>query len=408
MTHRLYYDDAYLTQFTATVLDCRPERDGWAARLNRSAFYPTSGGQPYDTGVLGGARVLDVWVDQAGEVWHLTDAPLEVGAQVEGRIDWPRRFDHMQQHAGEHMLAGVIWRRLGGRTIGLHLGDSFSTIDVELPGGQMRVEPQVLAELEETVNAQIQADLPIRCYFPTPQQLAQAPLRKPPTVREHIRLVQVGDVECVACGGTHPASSGQIGLVKILDARPSRGKMRVSFVCGMRALRDYQQKFLSAQAAAALLSTGVEELPKAVEHALERLHQAQRELKRAQLDRALDRAAQLTQEAAALPGGGRAVSCVLAGLDRDGLREVAGYLTGQGVAALLAGEEGPGAPLVFAAPAQLGLSMGQLLSQVLKPLGGKGGGRPDFAQGAGPGRAALEAAMARLSGGAETAGEVAP
>ena len=175
----------------------------------------------------------------------------------------------------------------------------------------------------------------------------------------------------------------------------------------MRALRDYQQKFLSAQAAAALLSTGVEELPKAVEHALERLHQAQRELKRAQLDRALDRAAQLTQEAAALPGGGRAVSCVLAGLDRDGLREVAGYLTGQGVAALLAGEEGPGAPLVFAAPAQLGLSMGQLLSQVLKPLGGKGGGRPDFAQGAGPGRAALEAAMARLSG-AETAGEVAP
>ena len=406
MTHRLYYEDAYLTQFTATVLACEPEKDAWAVRLDRSAFYPTSGGQPYDTGDLGGARVLDVWVDEAGEVWHLTEAPLEVGVRVEGRIDWPRRFDHMQQHAGEHMLAGVIWHRLGGHTIGLHLGDRFSTIDVELPGGQMRVEPHVLAELEDTVNAQIQADLPIRCYFPTPQQLAQAPLRKPPTVREHIRLVQVGDVECVACGGTHPSSSGQIGLVKILDARPSRGKMRVSFVCGMRALRDYQQKFSSAQSAAALLSTSTEELPAAVEHALERLHQALRDLKRAQLDRALDQAAQLVEQATALPGGGQAVHCVLRGLDRDGLREVAAYLTGRGFCALLAGDEGPGAPLVFAAPPGLNLSMGRLLAQILKPLGGKGGGRPDFAQGAGPGRAALEAAMAQLTGGTGMSGEV--
>ena len=179
--------------------------------------------------------------------------------------------------------------------------------------------------------------------------------------------------------------------MKILDARPSRGKMRVSFVCGMRALRDYQQKFLSAQAAAALLSTGVEELPQG---GGARPGAAAPGPAGAEAGPSWTGpwtgAAQLTQEAAGAAGGGRAVvSCVLAGLDRDGLREVAGYLTGQGVAALLAGEEGPGAPLVFAAPAQLGLSMGQLLSQVLKPLGGKGGRPGRFrprAAGPGPGR----------------------
>ena len=169
------------------------------------------------------------------------DAPLEAGAQVEGRIDWPRRFDPHAAARREHMLAGVIWRRLGGRTIGLHWGQLF-TIDVELPGGQMRVEPQVLAELEERVNARFRRTCPSAAISPRPSSWPKRPAQAPYGA-EHIRLVQVGDVECVACGGTHPASSGQIGLVKILDARPSRGKMRVSFVCGMRALRDYQQNF---------------------------------------------------------------------------------------------------------------------------------------------------------------------
>ena len=388
MTNRLYYDNAYLTRFSARVLACRKEERGWAVRLDQSAFYPTSGGQPYDTGALGDGRVLDVWVDASGEVWHLLDRALEEGDLVKGEIDWPRRFDHMQQHAGEHMLAGAIWHQLGGHTIGLHLGETASTIDVELPGGAMRVSDQVLTELEDAVNAQIQKDLPIRCYFPTQEELAAAPLRKPPTVSEHIRLVQVGDVECVACGGTHPSSSGQIGLVKILDARPSRGKMRVSFVCGMRAVRDYQAKARAAQAGAALLSTGAENLAQAIERTLERLDEAGRALKRAQLDEALRRADALTQ-----------VACVLPGLDRDALRQVAGRLTDQGIVALLAAGEGEGAPLAFAAPAGSGYDMGALMAQTLKPLGGRGGGRRDFAQGAGPARPALEAAMARLAQG---------
>ena len=139
MTERLYYNDAYLKEFDAAVLACEPERDAWRVRLDRSAFYPTSGGQPYDTGTLGGANIVDVYVDKDGEMWHVVDAPLAVGARVEGRIDWVRRFDHMQQHAGEHMLAGACWRHFAGHTIGLHLGRDDSSIDVELPDGRTRM-----------------------------------------------------------------------------------------------------------------------------------------------------------------------------------------------------------------------------------------------------------------------------
>ena len=134
MTERLYYDDAYLTSFDARVTDCVPDEDTYLVRLDRSAFYPTSGGQPYDTGTLGGANILDVFV-QNGDVFHRTDAPLNVGSEVHGEIDWPRRFDHMQQHCGEHMLANAVWRQLGGHVIGLHLGAEVSSIDADLPGG---------------------------------------------------------------------------------------------------------------------------------------------------------------------------------------------------------------------------------------------------------------------------------
>lgn len=397
MTERLYYADPYLTHFSATVLACRPERNGYHVLLDRSAFYPTSGGQPYDTGTLGGRQVLDVSVDKGGEIWHLVDGPLEPDSPVEGHVDWPRRFDHMQQHAGEHMLAGVIWHMLRGHTIGLHLGAEDSTIDVELPDGSMRVEEDVLLEIEERVNRQIQQDLPIRCWFPTPDELEAAPLRKRPAVSDHIRLIQVGDVECVACGGTHPSSSGQIGLLKILDARPSRGKMRVRFVCGMRAFRQFQKSHALLDQAARVLSTAMENLPGAVKALNDRLHEAERALRAQRLSLALQDAPALMENALTLAAGSRLIAHVAEGLDRDGLVELARYLTGQGFITLLANAKEEGAALLFSAPEGTPADMGRLLSACVKPLGGKGGGKPDFAQGAGPGEQVLKAAMAHLT-----------
>lgn len=385
MTQRLYYEDAYLTEFDAQVCQCRREGERYFVCLDRSAFYPTSGGQPCDEGELGGNPVRDVFVDAQGEVWHALEAPLEVGARVRGKIDWARRFDHMQQHAGEHMLANAVWRQLGGGVIGLHLGAEFSSIDADLPQGCVRPSAEALRALEDDVNAHIQQNLPIVCTFPDAQTLAAMPLRKPPTVKEHIRIVNIGNYEYVACGGTHPSSTGQIGLLKILDARPARGKVRFSFVCGMRAVRDYQAVFSSAHAAAASLSTGVGDLVGAVESLQRRVQELGREAAALRRERLFARAPEMLAGAAALPGGGR---LVVQKLDADMplLREMASRLIQEkGVIALLAApQEGQTLWLVFARASGMEADMGQLLSRCARLHGGKGGGRADFAQGAGP------------------------
>lgn len=382
MTERLYYDDAYLTEFDAAVTEC-VERDGKChVRLDRSAFYPTSGGQPYDTGTLGDARVIDVYVGEDHDVYHVTDRPLAVGATVHGHIDWPRRFDHMQQHAGDHMIASAIWRRLGGVTIGLHLGEAVSTIDVDMPGGATHLSPEEVRMIERDVNERIQRDVPVRCWFPTHDELETLPLRKKPTVKEHVRVVAIGSDEMVACGGTHPATAGQLGLVKIVGAAPARGKLRVSFLAGMRAYADYQEKYDVAQQTAGMLSTAVENLPVHVSAMQEALREAEVALSRLRREAAL--AAIAAEPPTVRPDGVRVVARMLEG-DVNLIKDVASRLIKQPqTAALLGAEVAPGrAAFVFARSDDVDIHMGRLLSDTAKPLGGKGGGRPDFAQGGG-------------------------
>ena len=370
VTDRLYYANAYLKSFEAVVQEVK----GGAVRLDRSAFYPTSGGQPFDTGTLGGRRVTDVYIDDAGEVWHKVDGPLAVGARVTGEIDWAR-----------------------GHTIGLHLGAEVSTIDVELPGGETRVPEGVIDEIEEQVNRDIQADLPIRCWFPSEDELKTLPLRKPPAVKDHIRVVLIGneaDGECCACGGTHPGSAGQIGVVRVLDARPSRGKMRVAFGCGMRAFKDVRLRSKMSDRAAALLSAPVEKLPEAVEGVLAREREARAALENERLAQAIRRADAL-YEAAASVNGFRVVADESCGLSAEALREMAARLTShEKTIALLESAQADGSRLiVFARPEGEGPHMGRLLSKA----GGKGGGRPEFAQGGAPAGGAAARAMRLLT-----------
>ena len=395
MTERLYYDDSYLTEFDAVVVRVELRNGRHIAALNRSAFYPTSGGQPYDTGMLNDVHVTDVFVDADGEVWHELEAPLTVGKTVHGRIDWARRWDHMQQHGGEHMIAGAVYNLTGGMTIGLHLGAEVSSIDVQFADGSTHMDAELIARIEDYVNERIQMDAPIRCWFPDADELASLPLRKAPTVKEHVRIVAMGDFEMVACGGTHPSSTGQIGLVKIVSAAPERGKLRLSFVCGMRAYRDYRQNYNCAWAAANLLSTRPEKLPELLESTLLRLKDAERELNRLRRERLLERVPELLAQAEVLPGGGRLI-CTLADCDAAALKELASKLIEEsGVVALLGAKNGDRCNFVFARSADVNLAMGRLLSDAAKPLGGKGGGRPDFAQGGGPAEV-LDAARAML------------
>lgn len=395
MTERLYYDNAYLTEFDCCVLACRENGAHFDVLLDRSAFYPTSGGQPFDTGTLGNAQVIDVNVAD-GDVWHTVTKPLTPGTTVHGCIDWPRRFDHMQQHAADHMIASALHRLMGGVTIGLHISGDMSTIDVSMPGGATRLSDEDIRRIEEDVNERIQRDVPVRCWFPEAAELAALPLRKPPTVDEHVRIVAIGEDEMVACGGTHPATAGQLGLVKIVSVTPARGKMRVAFLAGARAMADYRRVSEAAHQAAGMLSTGVENLAASVSALQEKLRAAEFELVRLRREQLLNQADQFIAEAETFPGGARLIARFVEA-DAMLLRDLASKLIeAPGMIALLGAMNGDQAIYVFGRSADVNVHMGTLLKESALPYGGKGGGRPDFAQGGGS-REILDAARKALT-----------
>ena len=390
MTDRLYYEDSYLKAFEARIVSCRSAEDGggFFITLDRSAFYPTSGGQPHDTGHIGPALVLDVFADGENEVIHRTDIPLAKGSAVSCEIDWPRRFDHMQQHGGEHILAGSLHTLWGGYTHGLHIGADVSTIDVTMPDGRMSFSEEELARLGTLANSRVQTAAPIRAWFPDGDEMASLPLRKEPTVTEHVRVVMAGDFECVACGGTHPKNTGEIGLILPLSAAPARGKLRLSFLCGMRALRYTQAMMASAKQAGAALSAPMEGIGQAAEQL--RADQAALRAQNAALkkDNAAFKTGALLSSAGLLPDGTRLIVSLLP--EADDLKDIAALLTREsGVIALLAApDEQNGERLVFARSANITRDM----SALLRACGAKGGGRPDFAQGIARETGALERA----------------
>ena len=379
MTERLYYENSYLWQFDAAVTSVKNgKRPGeWEVTLDRSAFYPTSGGQPFDTGTLTfgkvTAKVTDVEVGEAGEVIHTVDKEIPAGTAVRGEIDGARRTDHMEQHGGEHMLAGAIWEKLGGTTIGLHLGQTESSIDVAMPEERTHLTDEEITMLENTVNERIRMDAPIRCWFPDEEELKRLPLRKAPTVTEHVRIVAMGDFEMVACGGTHPASTGRIGLIKILSAIPAKGKVRVAFVCGGRAVSLFQTYMRYADKAGAALSCPVEKLSSAASDLKYRLSEAEKRANRLETKEIL---AAMTEAGSTedLPG---VTLCVMTMPETDSravAAAVSEYIAAKGRALLLsAGER-----LTFARSADVKIDMNDLIKRVAR-----GGGRPDMASGAG-------------------------
>ena len=279
----------------------------------------------------------------------------------------------MEQHGGEHMLAGAIWEKLGGTTIGLHLGQTESSIDVSMPEERTHLTEEEISLLEDTVNERIRADAPIRCWFPDEEELKKLPLRKAPTVTEHVRIVAMGDYEMVACGGTHPSSTGRIGMVKIVSAIPAKGKIRVSFVCGGRAAKLFRTYMRCADKAGAALSCPIEKLSGAAADLKYRLSEAEKRANR------LESRAILAQMAAAetaedLPG---VTLCVLQLPETDSravAAAVSSYIEEKGKALLLAAGE----RLTFARSADVKIDMNELIKRV-----GRGGGRPDMASGAG-------------------------
>ena len=269
MTHRLYYTDPMLRTFDATVVACDARDGRFHVVLDRTAFYPTSGGQPFDTGRLGAAQIGDV-VDRAdGEIAHVASAPLAIGGRISGEIDWPRRVDHMQQHTGQHMLSAAFDRLFGVRTVSFHLGQDGSTIDLA-----REVTPAEIGDAEALASRVVWEDRDVTVRFATAEDAARLPLRKEPVRSGELRLVDVSDFDLSACGGTHVPRTGMVGVVAVSGWERFKGGSRVSFVCGRRALRNHGRLRDLAAASARLLSAAEADVPAGLERLQEELRTA--------------------------------------------------------------------------------------------------------------------------------------
>ena len=252
---KLYYADSHLKDFSAVVTGCEEVKGGWAVTLDATAFYPTGGGQECDLGILGGARVLDV-KEQGENILHLCDTPLEVGEEVTGTIDWERRFDHMQQHSGEHLVMGQIYQKFGYHNVGFHMGGHLVTIDLDGP-----VTWEDLMEIERRTNQIICRNIPVKTWYPSPEELPNVKYRTKKQLPWPVRIVEFGGEDVCACCGTHVKSTGEIGLVKFVSCVKFKEGVRIEMASGRRATELYQQIFeqnrqVSQTFSAKILETG--------------------------------------------------------------------------------------------------------------------------------------------------------
>jgi alanyl-tRNA synthetase len=388
MTDRLYYTDAYLTTFDAEVVG-RSE-DGRRVTLDRSAFYPTSGGQPHDLGLLGGVRVTDV-IDDEEEVTHVLESPL-TGERVHGAIDWPRRFDHMQQHTGQHLLSAVIADLYGHETVSVHFAATYSTLDLDVP----TITPERIREVEVRVNAVMVENRPVRVSF---EDAATATgLRKATTRAGTIRVVQIDGLDRSACGGTHVRATGEIGAILLGRVEKVRGAARMTFVCGHRAVQRARADHEALSGMAQRMSASLEELPALVASQREQLQTL--ESARRRLESELDGYRARERYEAAVPD--------LHGVRRVVERRPSGAvdeLRGLGLAlcgfarALMIGVVVEPPAVLLAASEDSGVDAGRTLKEALVAVGGRGGGSPRLAQGTVPDRAALDRLLDALGAG---------
>ncbi len=375
MTDRLYYSDARLDRFTAVVLDITD--DGRRVVLDRTAFYPTSGGQPHDLGTLGGIAVVDV-IDEEARIAHCLAEPIgvPVGSMLVGQIDMARRFDHMQQHTGQHLLSAMLTDDFGCPTVSVHFGDTTNTVDVACDD----FDPLSLGAIERRANALIVQNRRVTVSF---EDAAEATgLRKPSDRDGALRIVAIDGIDRSACGGTHVDATGEIGALLLRRAEKTKGNTRIEFVCGHRAVSHARVDAELLTRAARTLSAAPHDVPGLVEQQLQRLTEAERERKR------------LAGELARYQAAAMWTACIP---DRDGVRRIvipvsgpvkeseplAQQLVALGFCAVVVTNAVVGG-LLLATAEDTGIDAGQRLRTALQAVGGRGGGSPRVAQGAVP------------------------
>ena len=384
MTERLYYTDPYLREFDARVVRVDDVDGHRSIVLDRTAFYPTSGGQPFDMGRLGGLPVVEVVEEADGSLRHIigpspvsqdfSPAALAVGATIHGVIDWQRRFDHMQQHTGQHVLSAAFDALLEARTESFHLGTRSSTIDLA-----REVSPAAIARAEADANRIVWEDRPVTIRFVDAAEAAKLPMRKESGREGTLRLIDVEGYDVSACGGTHVGRTGAIGIIAIASWEKFRGGTRVEFVCGNRALQAFHALRDTTARNVQLLSVHAREIPEAIERVQAESRDARRRIKDLHAQLARHEAAALADTA----GDSRLVVHVLEGWDQNGLKTIASAICErEGYTTVLFSAPPPSAVIV-ARGVGAATDSGAILKKLTEKFGGKGGGRPDLAQGGG-------------------------
>lgn len=364
-TEKLYEQDVTMRAFEATVLACAPHGERYRVVLDRTAFFPEGGGQAADHGTLGGAQVLDVHA-QDGVIFHEVDRPLAPGNRVAGEVDDARRMDLTQQHSGEHIVSGIVHRLFGYDNVGFHIGTAAVTLDFN---GELDAEQ--LQNVERLANEAVWKDLPVHATYPPAEKLKELPYRSKKPIDGPVRIVEVPGCDICACCGTHVRRTGEIGLIKVVDCIRYKGGVRVSILCGARALDDACRKQESVREIGALLCTRSEEAAQGVRRLL-----SERDALREQLNGVYDRL--FERMAADIPAGEPLHAAFVEGLAPAQVRRCAVLLAGRARVAAAFSPEGEGCRFAICAAEADVRPLGRAL---LAALGGRGGGPRDLVQG---------------------------
>ncbi|MEP6819340.1 MAG: DHHA1 domain-containing protein [bacterium] len=391
-TERLYYSDSHLIEFEARVTDKTDRVSGWTAvTLDRTAFYPTGGGQPSDTGTLNGERVLECIDDEENGVLHVVQgcAP-DVGARVKGRVDWPRRLDHIQQHTGQHILSQAFVTLFNAPTRGFRVLHDVCEIDVELANPMN----ESIERAVELANNVIWEDREITIKRATAEEAAQLPLRKDPSREGELRLIEIEGFDLTPCGGTHAYRTGEVGMIAVRTWERAKGLTRIEFVAGTRALADYRRANKTARAVATLFSAARDDSAKLTARMVEENKELHRRVR--SLDEIAARVEADELLAAVIPNatGVRIVTHILDHRDAESLKHLAqALIAGPRTIALLGSRDKEAARMVFARSPDAPGDMNALMREACAMLDGRGGGKSDLAQGGGKNVDALDEAI---------------
>lgn len=384
MTTKLFYEDSFMNIFTATVLSCEEAGKGYKVVLDRTSFFPEGGGQFGDTGWLGGVRVTDTH-EKNGVIYHETEAPLEVGAAVEGKLDFEERFSRMQQHTGEHMVSGIVHRLYGYDNVGFHLGNELTTLDFN---GELT--PEQVQEVELLANRAVFANIPVEVLYPTKEELSAMEYRSKIEIEGQVRIVSIPGVDMCACCAPHMRTTGEVGLIKLLACDRHRGGCRVTMVSGMRALMDYRVKQQSVTEISVALSAKPEKIGEAVLHMKEQQIRMRTQLNQIQ-------SVYLKEKLDAIQAEDKYICIFEEEMDNVAVRNFVNDAMERcsGICAAFVGTDDGGYRYI------LGSRTGDMRAAAKalnEKFGGKGGGKPEMVQGSLVGaKAEIQAALEDLS-----------